>query len=659
MPLETAEIALLEKVQNARDSGADVDAVLKTDERVFARITDGIYREPASALRELVANAYDADATEVRITTDAPRFSKIIVRDNGHGLSEEALVHVMCHIGGSLKRTKKGVDLDVASAADPDLSPKGRRLIGKLGIGLFSVSQLTHHVVIVTKVKGERYRRVCEVVLVPQGDDRRSKDDDTSTYVTGRAKIKTLPATDVESHGTEITLLNIRSFVRESLQSQATWAAVDPRAEADDQDSDSAEPEVPDEGDEFGMQREVPAFHMGRVSLRDSEVLLVPPSLPWGPEDDPSTKFLKLVNGVRSLDPASRTAEKVSLEDVLDNYLRTIWVLSLSIPLNYAQGGPFDITGARGIKTFALSNRTKRSVAQEVQLGEDETLAERFGLTGDVKFGELPFSVYFDGIRLARPIIFGTTAPDTVNAMFVGKMRSELTNVDEEFRGGPIEFEAYIYWQPRIVPLDHSGVLIRINGASGIPFDEHFLQYRVADSNRLRQLSAEVYIREGLDAALNIDRESFNIAHAHYQLLKKWLHNALRQVTNKQKASSTAASSQRLALRLSDASEALSEIVERDRPSQVPARTVEFRKAPGAAPLTSNALSFEYDKIFEPTQRKPTTHTGKARSELLEKQIAAVAAVLDGFDVFSHLDSAQRESLLKKIVAIFTVDLKA
>ncbi len=659
MPLETAETALLEKVQNARDSGADVDAVLKTDERVFARITDGIYREPASALRELVANAYDADATDVRITTDAPRFSKIVVRDNGHGLSEEALVHVMCHIGGSLKRTRKGVDLDVANAADPNLSPKKRRLIGKLGIGLFSVSQLTHHVVIVTKVKGERYRRVCEVVLVPQGDDRRTKSEDTSTYVTGRAKIRTLPATDVDSHGTEITLLNIRSFVRESLQSQATWAAIDPRAEVDEQEPEPTELEVSDEGDEFGTQREVPAFHMGRVSLRDSELLLVPPSLPWNPEDDPSTKFLKLVNGVRSLDPVSRTAEKVSLLDVLDNYLHTIWVLSLSVPLGYAQGGPFDITGASGIKTFSLSNKAKRSVAEEVQLDEDETLAEHFKLDGDVKFGDLPFSVYFDGIRLARPILFGATAPDAVSAMFVGKMRSELTNVDEEFRGGPIEFEAYIYWQPRIVPLEHSGVLVRINGASGIPFDEHFLQYRVADSNRLRQLSAEIYIKEGLDAALNIDRESFNIAHAHYQLLKKWLHNALRQVTNKQKASSTAASSQRLAVRLSDASEALSEIVKRDRPSQTPARTVEFHKSPGAAPLTSNALSFEYNKIFGQAQRKPTTHTSKARSDLLEKQIAAVAAVLDGFDVFSHLDPEQRESLLKKIVAIFTVDLKA
>src|SRR5262245_18560411 len=81
---------------------------LQTDERVLARITDGIYREPASALRELVFNAYDADATQVRISTDAPRFSKIVVIDDGDGMTYDVLDHLIHHIGGSAKRTKDG-----------------------------------------------------------------------------------------------------------------------------------------------------------------------------------------------------------------------------------------------------------------------------------------------------------------------------------------------------------------------------------------------------------------------------------------------------------------------------------------------------------------------------------------------------------------------
>src|ERR1700680_2155089 len=78
-----------------------VDAFLATDQRVLARITDGIYRQPASALRELISNAYDADAREVAILTDAPRFSSIVVRDDGFGLSPATLAHLIKNIGGS------------------------------------------------------------------------------------------------------------------------------------------------------------------------------------------------------------------------------------------------------------------------------------------------------------------------------------------------------------------------------------------------------------------------------------------------------------------------------------------------------------------------------------------------------------------------------
>src|SRR4051794_5089420 len=42
---------------------------LRTSERVLARVTDGIYRQPGSALRELISNAYDADALKVVINT--------------------------------------------------------------------------------------------------------------------------------------------------------------------------------------------------------------------------------------------------------------------------------------------------------------------------------------------------------------------------------------------------------------------------------------------------------------------------------------------------------------------------------------------------------------------------------------------------------------
>jgi HSP90 family molecular chaperone len=156
----STEVELIREIKENLETGGISEAELDTDERVLARITDGIYRQPASALRELIANAYDADAENVYIQTDAPRFSKITVRDDGNGLSIEALANLIHHIGGSPKRTKAGVGLGVVNKKDSSLSPGGRRLIGKIGIGLFSVAQLTRHFQIITKTKGTDYRLV-------------------------------------------------------------------------------------------------------------------------------------------------------------------------------------------------------------------------------------------------------------------------------------------------------------------------------------------------------------------------------------------------------------------------------------------------------------------------------------------------------------------
>src|SRR5882724_11677003 len=104
--LEQDDKALSRGIRATERTRTPIEGKLETDELVLARITEGIYRQPASALRELVSNAYDADATEVVILTDAPRFNKMIIRDNGNGLTPEALENLLTNIGASPKRSK-------------------------------------------------------------------------------------------------------------------------------------------------------------------------------------------------------------------------------------------------------------------------------------------------------------------------------------------------------------------------------------------------------------------------------------------------------------------------------------------------------------------------------------------------------------------------
>jgi hypothetical protein len=62
------EAELVSNILRSEDRNHVVQTIVQTNEQVIARVTDGIYRQPASALRELISNAYDADATRVGIS---------------------------------------------------------------------------------------------------------------------------------------------------------------------------------------------------------------------------------------------------------------------------------------------------------------------------------------------------------------------------------------------------------------------------------------------------------------------------------------------------------------------------------------------------------------------------------------------------------------
>ena len=57
------------------------------DKRHVVSIGERLYTESVELLRELVNNAYDADAEEVHVEITP---EKIIVKDNGSGMDEEA-----------------------------------------------------------------------------------------------------------------------------------------------------------------------------------------------------------------------------------------------------------------------------------------------------------------------------------------------------------------------------------------------------------------------------------------------------------------------------------------------------------------------------------------------------------------------------------------
>ncbi len=277
---------IVEKLKRCESSTDIIQTTLKTDERVIARVTDGIYRQPGSALRELLSNAYDADATKVVIRTDAPRFRKITIEDDGYGMTPEVLANLLLHIGGSAKRNEKGQSLGITSNEDPSLSPGGRRLIGKIGIGLFSVSQLTYRFQIITKTEGEAFRTIATIALRHYSDEDVAKNKNHE-YESGKVKIWREKADDIDSHGTTLILDGIRPQTRDTLRSKNVWSAIDQK------ENHIAEDEH--------IEIDPPVFHIGRVDedeafLRESHGNF--DNTPWDEHDPPDVAFKNLVQAV-------------------------------------------------------------------------------------------------------------------------------------------------------------------------------------------------------------------------------------------------------------------------------------------------------------------------------------------------------------------------
>ena len=215
-----------------------------------------------------------------------------------------------------------------------------------------------------------------------------------------------------------------------------------------------------------------------------------------------------------------------------------VWQLSLSIPAPYVLGSPFELAIGDGMYLYEIPKATK-AAAQRFELPEGETILDARSIGEGAHTGE-DFTVYFDDLRLARPLKF-TDLPNTAHAvrkpiLFVGRCREDFVGVSHELSTGPLEFEAYLIWTPKVAPTEHRGVLARVHGSSGMLFDPTFMHYQVSEQTRLKQITCEIFVSQGLEAALNIDRESFNFAHPHVIYLTQWLHAALRRVATAQKS---------------------------------------------------------------------------------------------------------------------------
>ena len=211
-----------------------------------------------------------------------------------------------------------------------------------------------------------------------------------------------------------------------------------------------------------------------------------------------------------------------SLQEI-GEYFRLLWEIAASVPIPY-----IDDTAIPGghVKEF-----------QKALLREN-------------------FKVFVDGIELFKPIwLKGNKNGYTV---------VEIPETSDTPYNRRISFSGYVAVQEgkQLTPDELRGIMIRVKGVGIGLYDPSLLDYRFNEGPRTRWITGEVYVTEGLEDALNVDRDSFNRFHPQFKFLQQTVHDAIRNslfppVYAKLKKRSTA----KAAARSADRAEALSNTV--------------------------------------------------------------------------------------------------
>ena len=122
--------------------------VLQVDYQIIEHFSEHLYDSPHKAIEELVANSFDAFATEVRVFTPGPySTNRVLVWDNGESMDVEGLKQLWW-IAKSPKQDGDRIE---------EREGKTRKIIGKFGIGKlasYSVGAIISHV---CRHRGEYY----------------------------------------------------------------------------------------------------------------------------------------------------------------------------------------------------------------------------------------------------------------------------------------------------------------------------------------------------------------------------------------------------------------------------------------------------------------------------------------------------------------------
>ncbi len=417
---------------------------IKVADISIAHLSRGLYRSTAAAFKEIVNNAWDADAEEVRIYTNFPEFDFISCADNGPGMPEEKFLDYFAYKGIGIGDKRKG---------HRNATEKFKRpIIGRLGIGMLAIGQLCYSFWIESHYKdksGGKCAYKAEIDLfdidVPDIDESISSDELEEEIKVGNWKLVRIPY-DESRQGFRIYTSDVRETFRKEMME-----SIDEEA------------------------KEYMSFNLAKLHE----------------------------NYYDSVDKSIRE---------MGAYLESVWELCILCPVPYMDGKvyPLDVS--------AFYKKDKDSEYEKaINLIEEKQTA----------LGKYKFRVIFDGIELKRYITLPRER-DTIPRIF-------FLDFDEKVAGRRLKYSGYIFGQTKAIkPYELTGIQIRLRNVGIGGYDSTFLKYdKKIETIRNRWVSGEIFVEDGLEVALNIDRDSFNEHDEHFKVIQANLHKKLNEVFSK------------------------------------------------------------------------------------------------------------------------------
>jgi hypothetical protein len=438
--------------------------------QIIKHISSGLYRSPASAIKELISNSFDADAHNVNIEFHFSYdklgilfLDYIRIRDDGSGMDLKTLEYIFTHIGGSSKGTKE------------EKTPGGRDIIGRLGIGMLSVAATCRSFVVRTKKKGEE-REYSASISLSFFDDLLQLTRTMDKFSIGNVSLTSRSVTGFDQY----TIVEINDFR--------------------------------------------PPF-LSNILERISDSYFFQTPLILNSSKPVEEQYQKYFAGY--LEQLS-FEEKLLGSPVLDQIIATVGLMS---PVEYLSDGPVKprVTMEDGsVHDIPGTNDNNYLYIKEKLRKLDFTVTAQL----DIHYQGDGSKNTRNKFKIFKPLLYPSKRDldekgiDKLDPYVYALGPKEATIENEPGEIVSTLIRGYVYHQNvRILPHEYRGILFRVyNVAIGDYFKDELRLYS-EDPVVLHQTMVEIYLDRGFQTIVNLDRESLFEGARTYQYLRAYLEN--------------------------------------------------------------------------------------------------------------------------------------